>query len=174
MKKLLYTLLIGLMVISCDKNEESLVEAPVLEQEILLDSEKTDLILDYLLSNLESLKDQGQGQNLSDKGSDYISVNIFTQGDFTYLALLDESNDDLCFGDLTISTIFFDNSAGDGSVLTVEDSNEMVLANVGGDFSNFFSLGQNSITKLSFATNGDLVVGNSGTFDDSNSATIAE
>ena len=174
MKKLLYTLLIGLMVISCDKNEESLIEAPVLEQEILLDSEKTDLVLDYLLSNLESLKGQDKGQNLSGKGSDYISVNVFTQGDFTYLALLDESNDDLCFGDLTVSTIFFDNSAGDGSVLTVEDADEAVLVNVNGDFSNFFSLGQNSITRLSFDTNNDLVIGNSANFDDSNSATIAE
>ena len=173
MKKLLYTFLLGLIVISCDKNEESLIEAPVLEQEISLE-QKTNLIVDHLLANLESLKGQDKGQNLSGKGSDYISVNIFTQGDFTYLALLDESNDDLCFGDLTVSTIFFDNSAGDGSVLTVEDADEMVLINANGDFANFFSLGQNSITRLSFDTNNDLVIGNSANFDDSNSATIAE
>ena len=173
MKKILFTLLLGLVIVSCDKEDDGVMPVALSQDTEIVSSEsQIDLVMDYLLNNLDNLKGAKKGVS-SGKGSDYISVNLFTEGSFTYMVLLDETNDDLCFGSTTVTTLFYDNSAGDGSVLTVEDSSEAEILSINGNFAGFFAGGLNSITKLSFDAAGLLVIGNSANFDASNSATIA-
>ena len=173
MKNLLYTLLLGLVIISCQKEDMGSGNAPLAlsDVEIVQDNNK---IIDWILSNLESTKTDAQrGDNANtSKGSDYINVGLFTEGNFTYMVLTDESNDDLCNLPDGITTLFFDNSSNDGSILTVEDEDEAVIRSIRGNFSGFFSLPQNSITQLSFDANSDLIIGDAITFDSSNSATF--
>ena len=167
MKKLLYTFLIGLLVISCDKNEESF-EAPlsIEEAKVVSEEEALDLVNSVLDGTFSTSK---KGDVVTGKGNDYVRVLVFSQGENKYLTLTDESNDDLCADSVTPFEMFFDNSAGDGSVISVEAPEGTVVLTLSGNFAGFFSGGLNSIQKTDSSGNRTSM-----NFDDSNSATFTE
>ena len=170
MKKLLYTFLLGLMVISCNKNEESVL-APVLEQEVqVLSQHDIDDIVSMVIDNLSNYGKSTRGAS-SNKGDDYIALYIFTNGDgFTYMTLLDESNDDLCLGDQAYTLVYFDNSQGDGSILQVEQEDGTLGLALKGNWTSTFAGANNTLLKL----DANLLAVGSADFDDSNSVTITE
>ena len=154
MKKLLYTFAIVALglVISCekdmmDKDADSIL---VPSQEIeSVSNEDLNEIVDMLLDNISSFGNNKLGNaTLTSKTNDYVAVNIFESNSVRYLTLLDETNDDLCFGDITPATVFFDNSKGDGSELSVEDVDGNVSIVLKGNFAAFFSGGNNVLVKL--------------------------
>ena len=161
MKKLLLTIFAIAAIVACEKDaydNDDVTNINVLEQaeeigasvEGSLSISTVDLILDYLVENTNNLETSKKGDNVSTrKGDDYINVVLFSEGGFTYIGLFDNSNDDVCFNGKTISQYFWDNSAGDGSVLSIEDTSGNVLRTINGDFATLFSDGLNSITQIS-------------------------
>ena len=172
MKKLLYTFLIGLLVISCNKNEESSIEAPVLEQEVMLiENDARNSMLEILFGGIADNAPVIKNSVSSLKGDDYIAAYIFTSDSESFIVLVDEDNDDLCFPDgLTVSTAYV-NNAGSGRA-HIENSEETVTKDLGDGYANLFSASLNEITKLDFE--GDELIAGTAQFDDSNSATFTE
>ena len=150
MKNLLYTLLLGLVVISCQKEDIGSGNAPLaLSNDKEMTQAHIDNLINVVLDNLNSFGKSKRGQaNLSGKGTDFIALHIFAQGGFTYMTLLDETNDDLCFGSIDVTTVFFDNSQGDGSILQVEDVDGNLGLALQGNWASTFSGGNNSLLKL--------------------------
>ncbi len=164
--------MIVLFVVSCDKNElgnDSVSSINALEQPTSLLGEHEDLVMSFL-DNLSSFSKDKKGQaSLTSKSGDYIAFHILSKDDVSYVVLADESNDDFCFGDALVSTLFFDNSAGDGSVLTVEDANgNLTGVSVTGNWTAVFAGGNNSIVKLD-ANNNNI---GATTFDENNVASF--
>ena len=183
MKKIFLTLIaVAAFVIACDKDayDQEITNINVLEQaeEInatvengAVSSETGDILIDYILDNMSDLRTSKKGQeNLTNKGDDYVNVVVFSEGGFTYLGLFDDSNDDVCFNGKVITQFFWDNSAGDGSVLSIEDTSGNVVRTVGGNFATFFSEGLNSITQLTL-TPTSLTINDSADLNDINVAT---
>ena len=147
MKKLLYTLLLGLVVVSCDKNEESLLAPQTLSQETA--ETNVDELIGVLIENLSSFGKSKRGNaNVSGKGNDFIAVHIFADSGLTYMTLLDETNDDLCFGGTSVTTVFFDNSQGDGSLLQVENPDGSLGISLQGNWVQTFSGANNTLLEL--------------------------
>ena len=169
MKHLLYTFLLGLVIISCNKEDLGGNNAPLaLSQEIELTG---DIFLDFILENSNNYTAKKGTANLTSKGSDYLQVGVFSEDGFTYLMLIDESNDDLCFGEKDVTISYWNNSAGDGSVLSVEDAEENELRTISGNFASLFSASFNTIIKLTL-TASDLTINGDAIFDEVNRAVI--
>ena len=178
MKKLLLSLFaVATVFVACDKDSIDAQDATIvnLEETVVsseIDTETGDLFIDFILNNINNLPTSKKGTaSNSSKGSDYVNVVVYSEGGFTYLALLDETNDDVCFNNIAESQFFWDNSAGDGSILRVEDSDENLVREVRGDFSAFFALGLNSISQLTL-TSSDLTINGSSDLSDINTATV--
>ncbi len=163
--------MVVLFVVSCEKNElgEDNTSSINAVEEMSV-SDKRDALVMRFLDNLSSYgKDKKGNAALTSKSSDYIAFHILSSDDVTYVVLADESNDDFCFGDKLISTVFFDNSAGDGSVLTVEDADgNLTGVSITGNWTAVFAGGNNSIVKLD-ANNNNI---GATTFDENNVATF--
>ena len=156
MRNLLYTLLIGLVVISCNKDEEYGSAPLALSQEVELSTEMSDDaiydLVDSILNGTYSESKLGNA-NITGKGNDYVKVVLFSDATSKYLILNDETNDDLCIGEDGAFEMFFDNSANDGSELTVEAPEGTVRLTLRGNFAGFFSAGLNSIKQTNTTTN---------------------
>ena len=183
MKKLLLTIFTIAAIVACDKDavDQEITNINVLEQaeeinasvENGISAETGDMLIDYLIANQNNLlttKVKGTASNTS-KGSDYVNVVVYSSGGFTYLALLDEDNDDVCFNNIATTQFFWDNSAGDGSVLTIEDADENVVREIRGNFAQFFGLALNSISQLTL-TSTDLTINGSENLGALNTATV--
>ena len=175
MKKLLYIFTLALLVVACDKNydeqfEEIAVVAPEVDatQDGISD-EAIYSIVDDILNGTYSPSKKGNAASAG-KGNDYVKVYVFSDNSMDYLILTDETNDDLCVdAAVTPFDMFFDNSAGDGSVLTVEAPEGTVRLSLNGDFAGFFDAGLNSIRQYDSAN--DVAV--SVDFDTDNVATFS-
>ena len=172
MKKLLLIAVLALGVVACDKNElgnmDSMSINPI---EAKVEAYDVDAIVTELLSNLSNFGTSKHGNaNITGKTGDFIAVHIFSSVGVNYLILADESNDDFCFDSLTDApaTVYFDNSAGDGSVLSVEDGDGNVSLELKGDWTSFFSGANNVLVELN-ANNKSV---EQAQFDADNAATI--
>ena len=174
MKKIILLLtVLTLGVIACDKNElgdmDSMSINPI---EATVEVNSMDPILDYLLANIETMSSGKLGNASSTaKGNDYLAVTIFSEDGFTYLVLVDDSNDDLCFGEKSVNTVYWNNINNDGSVLSIEDLDGNVIRNINGSFASLFSSAYNTTIKLTL-TSTDLTIEGSGDFDADNFVTI--
>ena len=153
MKKIILLLtVLTLGVIACDKNELGDMDSSSINPiEAKVEAYNVDAIVTELLSNLSNFGTSKHGNaNITRKTSDFIAVHIFADSGTTYLILADESNDDFCFGSLTDApaTVYFDNSAGDGSVLSVEDTAGNISLELKGNWTSFFSGGNNVLVEL--------------------------
>ena len=174
MKKLLYIFTLALLVVACDKNydeqfEEIAVVAPEVDatQDGISD-EAIYSIVDDILNGTYSPSKKGNAASAG-KGNDYVKVYVFSDNSMDYLILTDETNDDLCVdAAVTPFDMFFDNSAGDGSVLTVEAPEGTVRLSLNGDFAGFFDAGLNSIRQYDSSTDTAVSVD----FDADNSVTF--
>ena len=174
MKKLLYILTFALLIVACDNYEDGFeVEPTAIElEEAGIENSNMDPILDYLLNNINTLSSGKLGNATSaSKGSDFIEVTIFTEDGFTYLVLVDETNADLCYGEKSVNTVYWDNSANDGSVLSIEDVDGNLIRSINGSFASLFSSAYNTTIKLTL-TSTDLTIEGSGDFDANNLVTI--
>ena len=159
MKKLLLLAVLALGVVACDKNElgdmnSSSINAPIENVVAKSEASEEDIynVVDMILNGTYSTSKKGQA-GITGKSGDYVKVYVFSQDSKDYLILNDESNDDLCVDDaVTPFDMFFDNSAGDGSVLTVEAPEGTVRLSLTGDFAGFFDAGLNSIRQYDSAT----------------------
>ena len=175
MKKLLYIFTLALLVVACDKNyDEQFEEVAIVAPEVSatqdeISDEAIYSIVDDILNGTYSTSKKGTAAS-ANKGGDYVKVYVFSQDSKNYLILNDESNDDLCI-DIAVNAfdMFFDNSAGDGSVLTVEAPEGTPRLSLTGNFAGFFDAGLNSIRQHDPAT--DVAV--SIDFDADNSATFS-
>ena len=97
-----------------------------------------DLIVSNLLKawtagELNSKATKGNATHTS-KSDDYVVGHVFVQDGQVYLTLLDESNDDLCFGEITATPVYLDNVNGDGSAIAVEQADGSVTLTINGNF----------------------------------------
>ena len=153
MKKIILLLtVLTLGVIACDKNElgdmDSMSINPI---EATVEAYDVDAIVNELLSNLSNHGKSKRGNaSITGKGDDHVALHIFADTGVTYVIFADESNNDFCFDTLATAptTIFFDNSAGDGSELSVEDAAGNVSIVLKGNFASFFLSGNNTLVKL--------------------------
>ncbi len=177
MKKLLYIFAVILLVVSCDKNElgedvsASSINAINMPVDLQMQAESIVLnILDKIQSGSIATPKATKGNaSLARKSNDYVVGHIIATADGAYLTLLDESNDDLCFGDTVATPVYLDNSAGDGSEISVEDADGNVSLVLSGNFSGLFSGANNSIFILNAALDN---ITAATTFNDDNVATF--
>lgn len=146
--------LLGLTFVACDKNDNDIDLQNITPAEsVIIATAKPALSEDEVLDIVNSILDGSYTTsklgkaNAAGKGADFIAVYLFVEGTNKFIILADESNDDLCFGDITPTTLYFDNSAGDESAITVEDSEGTPRLTITGNFTGLFSSGLNSITK---------------------------
>ena len=177
MKKLLLTLFAIAAIVACQKEDQSdLVAQPEASIDIQVGTNESaqigqaelDDIISDLISNLSGITPTKRGNASSSKGSDYVAIHVFTLtgSDTRYLTLLDETNDDLCFATgQSTALVYFDNVNGDGSVLVVEDDQEVEQLRISGNFGSFFDAGQNTLLALTDPRQ-------QGTFDDSNAVSL--
>ena len=174
MKKLLYILTFALLIVACDKYEDNF-EAPISviemdEANASVDSEARNIILDIIFGGVaDSAPVYKGGNNSASKGLDYIAAYILVKDGESFIVLVDEANDDLCFGEQAVSTAYVNNSDGNGNA-TIEDANEQVTKDLGPGYSNLFSSPLNEITQLDF--NGASLIVETAQFDAENSATF--
>ena len=161
MKKLLYTFAIVALglVISCEKDmmdkdadsilvpsQEIISGSDIMSEDQILDLVESILNGTYPTSKLGEKKSSVTGKSVQSL-TDYVTVYVFSDDNFSYLALTDETNDDLCTDSVSPFTMFFNNSAGDGSVLTVEAPEGTEQLSLKGDFAGFFTAGLNSLSR---------------------------
>ena len=174
MKKLLLLAMLTLGVIACDKNELGEMDhSSINKLEVSDKLESIEDILSYLFDEIAEgdYNTVKKGNNFTAKGDDFVTIYLFNKDANKYTILLDETQDDLCdeSNGLTVTKVYFDNSAGDGSVITVEDANGVPQLSVKGNFAGFFDAGINSASKRVKATNERLatssVISNTVTFN---------
>ena len=172
MKKLLLIAMLALGVVACDKNELgdmdhssiNKIEAPVADA-LDMDLIVSNLLKAWTAGELNSKATKGNATHTS-KSDDYVVGHVFVQDGQVYLTLLDESNDDLCFGEITATPVYLDNVNGDGSAIAVEQADGSVTLTINGNFSNLFSANNNNL----FTLDGALEVSGGVLFDDDNYA----
>ena len=176
MKKIILLLtVLTLGVIACDKNELGMdMDGSSIKpiENVVAKSEASDediySVVDMILNGTYYPSKKGQA-GITGKGNDYVKVYVFSDNSMDYLILNDETNDDLCVdAAVTPFDMFFDNSAGDGSVLTVEAPEGTVRLSLTGDFAGFFDAGLNSIRQYDSATDTAVSVD----FDSDNAVTF--
>ena len=168
MKKLLYTLLVGLVIVSCDKNElgedNAASSINIIEQSIDENLFAQDIVLNILNriqdGDITTPKATKGSASLTNKSSDYVVGHVFSSEGAYYLTLLDESNDDLCFGELTATPVYLDNVNGDGSAIAVEDADGVVSLTINGNFAALFSANNNSVYTLNATVDNITAVAN--------------
>ena len=178
MKKIILLLtVLTLGVIACDKNElgdmdSSSINPIEAKVETAID---TELLVANILkawsSNELPKSTRGDASNTR-RSNNYQVIHAFVDGNGDqFITLLDDTNDDLCFDSLTTAPnpIYLDDSAGDGSEISLEDGNGNVSATVYGNFTAFFNGTSNYLIKLG----PNFSLGEIASFDDSNSATFA-
>ena len=175
MKKLLYIFTLALLVVACDKNyDEQFEEVAIVAPEVSATQDEVSdeaiySIVDDILNGTYSPSKKGNAASAG-KGGNYVKVILFEQDSKDYLILTDETNDDLCV-DIAVNAfdMFFDDSAGDGSVLTVEAPEGTVRLSLVGNFAAFFDAGLNSIRQKDQSTGTSVSIN----FDADNSATFS-
>lgn len=112
MKKLLYTLLLGLLVISCDKSYEESVEAPLaieqeMEADILNDFDINGLI-DRLVSSTAKNDPKGGFDSAKDAvpGESYIKLFTGSLDGNVYEFAWDDVQDDSCGNDSGFTALY--------------------------------------------------------------------
>ncbi len=168
--------MIGLVVLSCDKNElgvdtSSTINA--IEKPVDMQLEAEQVVLNILSriqdGSLVTPKATKGNASLSRKSTDYVVGHLIIGDAGLYLTLLDESNDDLCFGDTVATPVYLDNSAGDGSEISVEDADGDVSLVIKGNFTSLFSSSENAIYTLNDDADNITAVA---TFDENNVASF--
>ncbi len=139
-----------LFVVSCDKNELgedvssiNAIEAPV-DGEINV--EVIDIINTILGLDVSHLPKKQV--SLTGKGSDRLTMQIFTSDGVTYSTYLSEDNDDLCFGDVSVLTTVHLNKSTTGSIEVTIGESESVFSTVSGNFDTLFTLSINQLLKI--------------------------
>ena len=176
MKKIILLLtVLTLGVVACDKNELGMdMDGSSINpiENVIAKSEASDediySVVDMILNGTYSTSKKGQAA-ITGKGGNYVKVYVFSDNSMDYLILNDETNDDLCVdAAVTPFEMFFDDSAGDGSILTVEAPEGTPRLSLAGDFYDFFNAGLNSIRQYDSATDAAVSVD----FDTDNVATF--
>ena len=173
MKNLLYTLLIGLVIVSCNKEDLGSGNAPLaLSTETAVELSKSE-ILDIVnnVLNITPIKGSTKGNISTQKGTDRISMHLFIADTVIYATYLSEDNDDLCLDNSAqtvtpLASVHLNNSANGIEVTLNEDTT--VINTVSGDFTTLFGLPLNILLKLD-ANN---AVDNQAVFGDDNSVTF--
>ena len=173
MKKLLLIAMLALGVVACDRNElgemDSMSINPI-EKSTEISSQRIDMIVEGFLNNLSNFGNSKRGTgNLTGKTGDFIAFHILERDGTTFVILADESNDDFCFGTDVVTTLYFDNSALDGSELSVEQADGTVTLVIKGNWTAVFEGGTNTIFELD-ADDNDV---NSANFNEANLAVIS-
>ncbi len=165
-----------LFVVSCDKNElgeDNISSINAISSPISLELQVQDVVLNILDriqdGSIVTPKAEKGNATLTRKSSDYVVGHLIVSNDGAFLTLLDESNDDLCFGDTVATPVYLDNSAGDGSEISVEDADGVVSLVIKGNFTALFSSNENAIYKLN--ANADNITAE-GSFNENNVAVI--
>ena len=174
MKKIILLLtVLTLGVIACDKNElgdmDSMSINPI---EVKVDdSFARNTMIDILFGGVADAAPivKGKSSVSTAKGLDYIAAYILVKDGDSFIVLVDEANDDLCFGEQAVSAAYVNNSDGNGNA-TIEDANEQVTKDLGPGYSSLFSATLNEITKLDF--NGANLIVATEQFDTDNAATF--
>ena len=174
MKKLLYIFTFALLVIACDKYEDQFEVAPTAieleEVDATVDSEARNAVLDILFGGIAENAPVVKGNsNSASKGNDYIAAYILVKDGITYMVLVDDSNDDFCFGETSVSAAYI-NNAGNGNA-QLEDENEAVTKDLGNGYASLFTEVINEIIQLDFTVGNDLIVA-SAQFNSDNVATF--
>ena len=171
MKKLLLLAVLALGVIACDKNElGNMDEMSINPIEVKVDdSFARNTILDIMFGGVADAAPvfKGNSSVSTAKGLDYIAAYILVKDGVSYIVLVDETNDDLCFGEQSVATAYVNNSDGNGNA-TIEDANEQVTKDLGPGYSSLFEAILNEITELDF-NGANLIVGTA-QFNDANYA----
>ena len=172
MKKLLYIFTFALLIVACDKYEDGFDVAPTAieleEVDASVDSEARNIMLDILFGGVAenaSIVKEGSYTSAS-KGSDYIAAYILVENGESYIVLVDETNDDLCFGERSVSTAYV-NHIGNG-VAHIEDALENTTKDLGPGYESLFLNALNEITQLDF--NGANLIVATAQFNDDNEA----
>ena len=173
MKKLLLLAVLALGVIACDKNElgMDMDGSSINPIEVKVDdSFARNTMIDILFGGVADAAPIVKGHSASTaKGNDYIAAYILVENGVSYIVLVDETNDDLCFGSQSVSAAYVNNSDGNGNA-TIEDALENTTKDLGPGYSSLFSETLNEITELDF--NGANLIVASAQFDADNVATF--
>ena len=148
MKKLLYTFLIGLVVISCNKEEIGSGNAPLsLSQDItVINSNALEGLIDGIINYDIPASKKGTTVSTNKSTTDYLKLSLFTFDSRSFFTFVDETNDDLCFTSYTVAVEgSYVNVNGDGSVLQVVNADGAETLRITGDFSVLFDAAQNVI-----------------------------
>ena len=171
MKKLLLLAVLALGVVACDKNElGNMDEMSINPIEVKVDdSFARNTILDIMFGGVADAAPifKGNSSVSTAKGLDYIAAYILVKDGVSYIVLVDETNDDLCFGEQSVATAYVNNSDGNGNA-TIEDAQEQVTKDLGPGYSSLFEATLNEITELDF-NGANLIVGTA-QFNDANYA----
>ena len=160
MKKLLLLTVLALGVIACDKNElGDMDSSSITPIEVKVDdSFARNAVLDVIFGGIADAAPvfKGNSSVSTAKGSDYIAAYLFTDDSKSYMVLVDDDNDDLCFGELSVNAIYMNNSDGNG-LATIEDSSEMVTKTLGSGYAHLFEATLNEVILLDFSDGADLI-----------------
>ena len=171
MKKLLLLAVLALGVIACDKNNlGEMDEMSINPIEVKVDdSFARNTMLDIMFGGVADAAPvfKGNSSVSTAKGLDYIAAYILVKDGVSYIILVDETNDDFCFGEQAVSTAYVNNSDGNGNA-TIENAQEQVTKDLGPGYSTLFEATLNEITKLDF-NGANLIVGTA-QFNDANFA----
>ncbi len=157
------------MVISCDKEMDSDINSIAVPSQEIAKEDALSLLIEGIIN--ANLPESKSGNTSTKKSSgDYVYLTLFSSGGRNFFSFVDESNDDLCFTGLTISSEgSYDNKNGDGSVLAVELPDGTISREISGNFAGLFSASNNLIMEYdaSFNIIGFAVIGadNSATFN---------
>ena len=177
MKKLLLLAVLALGVVACDKNElgMDMDGSSINPIEVKVDdSFARNTMLDILFGGIADaapvVENQKGQASTAKNNNDYIAAYIFISDTKNYIVLVDENNDDLCFGEQAVSIAYVSNSDGNGFA-TIEDGDENVTKTLGSGYSDLFSADLNEITNLDF--NAAQLIVATVQFDADNSATFS-
>ena len=173
MKKIILLLtVLTLGVIACDKNElgMDMDGSSINPIEVKVDdSFARNTMIDILFGGVADAAPIVKGHSASTaKGSDYIAAYILVKDGVSYIVLVDESNDDLCFGEQSVSTAYV-NHIGNG-IAHIEDALENTTKDLGPGYESLFTSSLNEITELDF--NGANLIVATAQFNDDNEAVI--